>query len=378
MSGDGQFVAFASLGSNLSPSDANNQSDVFLRDRSAGTTTRVSVGTGGSDADGSSYRPSISGDGSFVAFCSRASNLVADDTNGVADAFLWERTTGAITRIPVPGTTQAASDGCLSVSADNDGGVVAFSAVTGGTAGVFVYDRASGSTTAVTDGADGPSGTGGVAISGDGGVVIFDSLADNLVDNDTNRSRDVFARDRAAGTMSRVSVRSSGSQLPGDSGASGVGVSRDGRFAVFGSTARGVVQGDTNGFEDVFRRDLTSGETTIVSVNATDLSANNPSYSPAVNADGSQVVYTSLATNVVTGDGNRQPDVFVRGGTFPDRVGTSTEPEDTGAPQESDQTVVVGQDDGGLPRALLIGGIALGLAVVLAGGWLLLGRRGRA
>jgi Tol biopolymer transport system component len=375
LSADASFVVFESLASNLLSSDANSASDIFLRDRVAGRTIRVSAPAGG-EANGSSYRPAISGDGNWVAFCSRASNLVPDDGNTVPDAFLWSRADGAITRIPAPGAAQSATDGCLSVAVSNDGGVVAFAAAGGGTRGVFAYNRTAGTTTALTSGADGPSGTGGVAISGDGRLVAHDSVATNLVANDTNRSSDVFVNDLQTHASSRVSVRSDGSQLPGSSGASGIAISSDGKFVVFGSTANGVVPGDSNGNEDVFRRDLAAAQTTIVSVNLFDRSANGPSYSPDLNADGSVVAYTSLAENIVVGDNNGEPDIFVRGTNFASKAGDSTAPLDTGAPPP-DQAPPVSADDGGLPQAAIIGAAAA-IAVVLAGGWLLLGRRGRA
>jgi hypothetical protein len=187
----------------------------------------------------------------------------------------------------------------------------------------------------------------------------------------------VFVHDREAGTTSRVSVRTSGSQLPGDSGSSGVSVSRDGRFVVFGSTARGVVPGDSNGHEDVFRRELTTGQTLIASVNVFGQSANNSSYSPSVSADGLVVAFTSMAANIVAGDGNRQPDVFVRGTEFPAVAGDSSGPEETGAPAEESTAPVQADDDGPAPL-VIYGGIAAGVLALLVAASLLLGRRGRA
>jgi Tol biopolymer transport system component len=376
MSGDGNFVAFESLASDLVPDDANNAADIFLRDRSAGVTVRVS-GPGGADADGPSYRAALSNDGGWVAFCSTATNLVDGDTNGLADVFLWERATGAISRIEVAGGSESASEGCLRVAVSRDAGVIAFSAVTSGSAGVFVYDRAANTTTRIDPEANGPGGTGGVAVSGDGNIVVFDSVADNLIADDTNRSRDVFAYDRAASATSRISVRTSGSQLPGNSGGSGVSVNGDGRYVVFGSTAKGVVPGDSNGREDVFRRDRTEGKTAIVSINISGQSANNSSYSPAINSDGLVVAYTSMAANIVSGDGNRQPDVFLRGTTFLENAGAESGPEDTGAPEEEETAPVAAAEDDGTPL-LLYGAIAGGVVVLLIAASLLLGRRGRA
>jgi Tol biopolymer transport system component len=374
ISADGSLVVFESIASNLVAGDNNNASDIYLRDITGSTTTRVSVAGDGTDANSASYRPSISGDGAYVAFCSRASNLVSGDQDNASDLFLWQRSTASLTRVPVAGASNGPLDGCERTAIDDDGGVVAFSALTGGQSNVYTYDRASGATTAVTSAADGSSGMSGLAISGDGKLVAFDSMATNLIAGDSNRSRDVFVRDLVANSTVRASVRSDGSQLPGDSGTSGVGISHDGRFVVFSSTAEGVVPGDSNGYEDVFRRELATGKTTIVSVSATGGPEDGPSYAPAVNSDGSEVAFTSLAANIVSSDSNRTPDVFLRGGEFPESLGSSTGPEDTGAPPDI-ATQVTSTDNGGLPLATLLGG---GVTIlVLAGGWFLLGRRGR-
>jgi Tol biopolymer transport system component len=375
ISADGFLVVFESIASNLVAGDNNNAPDIYLRDLTASATTRVSVAGDGTDANSASYRPSISGDGAYVAFCSRASNLVAGDQDNASDLFLWQRSTASLTRVTVPGTSNGPLDGCERTAIDDDGGVVAFAALAAGQSNVYTYDRASSAITPVTSAADGSSGMSGLAISGDGKLVAFDSMATNLIAGDSNRSRDVFVRDLAASSTARASLRSDGSQLPADSGTSGVGTSRDGRFVVFGSTAQGVVPGDSNGSEDVFRRELATGKTTIVSVSATGGPEDGPSYAPAVNSDGSAVAFTTLATNIVGADSNSTPDVFLRGADFPESLGNSSGPEDTGAPPDI-ATQVTPTDNGGVPPAALLGG---GVAIlVLAGGWFLLGRRGRA
>jgi Tol biopolymer transport system component len=275
----------------------------------------------------------------------------------------------------VAGTSTGALDGCERTAIDDDGGVVAFAALTGSQSNVYTYDRASGTTTPLTPGADGSSGMSGVAISADGKRVAFDSTATNLIANDGNRSRDVFLRDLVANSTSRVSVRSDGSQLPADSGTSGVALSGDGHFVVFGSAAAEVVPGDSNGQEGVFRHDLVTGKTTIVSVSVSGGPANDSSYAPAVNSDGSVVAFTSLATNIVSGDSNRQPDVFLRGLDFPESLGNSSGPEDTGAPP-IDSATATSTGSSGFPWVALAGGGVA--ALLLVGGWFLLGRRGQA
>ena len=100
-SGDGRYVAFASYASNLVLGDTNWIWDVFVRDRSTGVTERVSVDSSGVEGTYYSWQPSISSDGRYVAFSSGASNLVAGDTNLAFDIFVHDRSTGSTDRISV-------------------------------------------------------------------------------------------------------------------------------------------------------------------------------------------------------------------------------------------------------------------------------------
>ena len=101
ISDDGRFVAFASGASNLVPNDTNNVEDIFVKDRQTGAITRVSVRSNGTEANGGSTSPAISGDGRFVAFYSDASNLLNGDSNGFADIFVHDRQTGQTSRVSV-------------------------------------------------------------------------------------------------------------------------------------------------------------------------------------------------------------------------------------------------------------------------------------
>ena len=103
ISADGRFVAFASSASNLVTGDTNSKTDVFVHDRSTVTTERVSLGSGGTQGNLSSFDPSISGDGRFVAFFSDATNLVSGDTNNAGDIFLRDRNTPGFTSLCDPG-----------------------------------------------------------------------------------------------------------------------------------------------------------------------------------------------------------------------------------------------------------------------------------
>src|SRR5262249_17255542 len=104
LSADGRFVAFESDANNLVPGDTNGAADIFVHDLLTGLTERVSVpdpSSGQAQANGTSLAPAISPDGRYVAFASRASNLVAGDTNTRQDIFVHDRVTGATQRVSV-------------------------------------------------------------------------------------------------------------------------------------------------------------------------------------------------------------------------------------------------------------------------------------
>ncbi len=316
MSADGRFVAFESSASNLVAGDTNGRYDVFVRDRLAGVTRRVSVGAGG-QANNGSDSPAISADGRFVAFYSDASNLVAGDTNGRSDVFVRDRLAGVTRRVSVGAGGQANSES-FGPAISADGRFVAFYSYasnlvagdTNGRSDVFVRDRLAGVTRRVSVGAGGQANSDsfGPAISADGRFVAFDSSASNLVVGDTNGTFDVFVRDRLAGVTRRVSV-GAGGQANSDS--LSPAISADGRFVAFESNASNLVAGDTNATDDVFVRDRLAGVTRRVSVGAGG-QANSSSGSPAISANGRSVAYTSNASNLVRGDTNGAQDVFVR------------------------------------------------------------------
>ncbi|MFN8624830.1 MAG: EB domain-containing protein [Candidatus Binatia bacterium] len=91
INGDGSIVAFKSNANNLVSGDGNGNVDVFVRDRNAGTTERISISVTGTDSNGESYAPVVSRDGRFVVFGSEATNLVSHDTNAAADLFVRDR-----------------------------------------------------------------------------------------------------------------------------------------------------------------------------------------------------------------------------------------------------------------------------------------------
>lgn len=207
ISANGRFVAFQSFATNLVPGDTNAKVDIFVRDRISGSTERVSLASSGTQADGDSSLAAIAPDGSFVAFRSVATNLVPGDTNGEQDIFVRERTGGTTERVSLADDeTQANSDsGSLAISAD--GRYVAFETDASNlipgdipfSTDIFVRDRTAGTTERVSVSTSGEAANNfcvSPAISADGSLVTFTSFASNLVPGDANASYDVFLRER--------------------------------------------------------------------------------------------------------------------------------------------------------------------------------------
>jgi len=250
---------------------------------SAGTTTRVSVSSSGAQANERSSSPAVSSSGRFVAFQSRASNLVPNDTHvcefdgdpqaeNCSDVFVHDRDTGLTERV--------------SVSSNGEQGICPQN----GACASNVKD-----------------------ISADGRFVAFDSDATNLVIGDTNGRIDVFVRDRQLNTTSLVSASSAGVQGNGRSFWPSINAS--GRFVAFTSSSTNLVPGDTNlcpgACDDVFVRDLVTGVTSRVSVSSTSAQGNHHSRYPVISEGGRYVAFESSASNLVTGDTNGFVDIFL-------------------------------------------------------------------
>ena len=237
VSGDGRFVVFHSTAPDLAPGNTNGTDlDVFLHDREAGTTEMVSVTPAGTSGNSISYFGAMSADGRFVAFQSFASDLVPGDTNGSVDVFVRDREAGTTQRVSVgPGGLQA-DDGSATAGISADGRLVSFQSlaanlVTGdGNAAwdVFVHDRETATTERVSVSSAGQEGNErslAPRITPDGRHVAFSSFASNLVPADRNETDDAFVHDRTTGITERVSVASSGAE--GNLGSSVPAISAD-------------------------------------------------------------------------------------------------------------------------------------------------------
>jgi Tol biopolymer transport system component len=267
ISASGRYVTFESDATNLVRDDANGYGDVFVHDRETGRTTLVSVRSSGEQGNapaGGLVPGAISADGSRIVFASEATNLVPGDTNDAQDVFVHDRGTGTTRRVSLNSQEQQGDD---------------------------------------------RSSIG--SISGSGRFVAFTSAATNLVGNDTNAEADIFVRDLAKEKTTQVSIASGGGEASGRSAYPSI--SADGRYVAFDSMADDLVGNDTNDAPDIFVRDRERGTTRRVSLSRTGDEGDSNSEYPLISADGRFVAFQSLATNLVGGDVNARTDIYVRG-----------------------------------------------------------------
>ncbi len=316
ISTDSRYIAFASDATNLVSGDTNNATDIFLRDRVAQTVKLVTK-----SGNGDSLRPAISANGRYIAYESYATNLVAGDTNNASDIFRYDRTTGTTTRVSVAsGGAQGDSDS-ISPAISDDGSRVAFASsasnlVSGDTNGsfdIFVRDMAGDNTMRVSVGlaniqSDGDSVM--PALSGDGRYVAFASGATNLVEGDTNASYDIFRRDMQDNATLRVSVRNGTSALQANRDSWQPQISADGSLVVFASDASNLVASDRNQVTDIFIRNLATNGTYRLSRTDQIKEAKAPSYRPRITASGRYVAFQSDAA-LTAADTNQATDVYL-------------------------------------------------------------------
>ena len=269
---------------------------IYLWDAQTGTNTLVSVSLDNvNPANGVCDSPVVSSNGQFVAFISTATNLVTNTLAGDCHVYLRDLQAGVTQLLDADTNGVGVGVDSTTVPAMSaDGSVVAFDSANLLTDNrhqvhdVFVRNVTTGATVLVSASnpalpsqtPDGISGLTSFSISSNGQFVAFYSDADNLVANDTNGYRDVFVRDLVGGTNILVSVNTNGN-ASGDGISFDPAISADGRYVVFTSSADNLVPGDNNKAQDVFVRDLQAGTTTLVSVSMDGVSpGNGDSYSP--------------------------------------------------------------------------------------------------
>ncbi len=330
ISDDGRYVAFQSNATNLVPNDNNGFSDIFVRDLVNSVTERVSIQTDGTEFNAHSFYPSISDNGNLVVMQSYTGPLAFG--NQYAKVLVYDRVNKILFRVlpPVNDTTpydrgdrlrprmagngrfvafysyMPLYEGTLPVSARPPGGD------TNRSSDVFVYDLQANLTDRVTHDSNGLLSNGDSflpSLSDDGNMVAFYSYANNLVPGDLNAREDCFVKNRTTRSLIRINVDNNSNEANGP--CQEPVISGNGRFVVFSSSASNLVSGDTNNAWDIFVYDLNTNVIARVSLSSEGIQANASSYAPDISDDGRFVVFQSKASNLVNDDKNGYFDIFL-------------------------------------------------------------------
>lgn len=335
LSDDASIVTFQSFASNWYPDQTVvNFVDIFIHDRNANTTIKISNGYDGSPASERSFDPVISADGRYVAFTSYAGNLVPGDTNrhdytdDGLDVFLYDRNTGVLQRVSLNwkgeeidanSVGRITGDGRLVVFSSNGDGVVMNDPNGDKDSAIYVRDLQTGAIERITKAPSGGfpnGGVGGAEPSHDGRYIVYLSDASDIVP-DNNGQRDVMLYDRQTGQTTLISKPVGGGESNGMS--SPARITPDGRYIAFRSFATNLLPGDTNGVSDIFVYDTQTGEMEVVSVSSTGEWSNGDSKDPAICGNGRFVAFTSDATNLVPIPHNGERQIYIH-----DRVTKTT------------------------------------------------------
>jgi len=319
ISDDGNLIAFTSNASNLVPGDSNGVADVFVRNVSEGTTTRVSVDAAGGELTQPSGDPAISGDGNRVAFVTLAA-IDPQDTNNRNDVYLRDLAAGTTTLISRRGIgAPAGNDSSTQPALDADGSHVAFASVSTDLAPAAVNDvdpndpdvwlvdvadgvpklinRNAGDNTPPIDTSN--QGAAEPALDADGDTIAFSSASTNLGATGDLPGTDVFVQDVTTGATELVSRTATTPSVSGNGTSVAPAIDAAGQRVAFESAASNLVSGDINGTRsDVFLRDLAAGTTTLVARRPDGTQPAQGSEAPSLSANGDCLFFESNADSL--------------------------------------------------------------------------------
>lgn len=316
---DGRYVVFDSMASNLVPGDNNGQRDVFIRDRSLGTIERVSVGPAGIESPYLNRAPSVSADGRYVSFETKGP-LLSGSSVGIFQIYRRDRVNGVTELVSASSSGLAGNSFSSRSSISADGRYVLFysranNLVVGDNNGVqdiFLKDMQTGALETISLGASGVRGNDHsfeAAMSSDARFISFTSMATNLTGSTIPRQRHVYLRDRQTSTTRLLSRSATGSLA--NQPAYSPTLSDDGRYVVYYSKASNLTAGTGGSILQIIQHDTQSGDTVLLSRDAAGIEGDDLSYSPSISADGRFVAYTSFAKNLVDVDNNGVSDVLL-------------------------------------------------------------------
>ena len=324
VSGDGRFVVFESIAENLSDSDSPNTYDIYLRDRQAGTTTLLSRGSSGGPASQDSFNPAISENGRHVAFDSRA-QLTGQDNNGTQrDVYVRDtvaNTTTLVSRATGP-NTPAAGQESVKPAINTNGARIAFESVSNdisdddnnGTRDIYRRDMVANSTILISraddsEGAAGDLNSEDASISGSGNEVAFESQSNNLGGNPDIGSSVYMRRVDLGSTVDISAPKGSGANVPEDHSRN-PSISVTGLYVAFESDVNDLFNGDSDRFPHVYVRNTETNGLSIVSRAQGVKGKFAIGGDAAITSSGRHVAFTSIDDTL--GDTGDKEQVWIR------------------------------------------------------------------
>lgn len=319
---EGRFVAFGAYGKGMDGSSGNYR-QIFWRDRKTGETKLISRSSTGAEGNQNSQMPAISADGKSVAFESYATNLAEADNNGARDVFVWHQNTGTVTLVSKSQQGGSANGESYEPAISGDGSVVAYTSGASNivqltpvfsTPNVYVYKKGGITEFITKDFETGKAASGySPSISEDGTRIAFCAYTGRLVNDDKNNLWDIFLWQSGASILKRISLTSTGGERnQGNESASRVvapSISGDGRFIAYATTATNMIPGDNNGLQDIFLYTVASGSVKRISTGSNNTESNGDSpvaqgEKVGISYDGTWITYNTAATNLGVPKGN--------------------------------------------------------------------------
>lgn len=324
VSADGRYVAFEG-GWNGFGSVSSSSSDILVKDLQSGTFTNEHRNSNGQFGASGSGAPVIAADGSVVAFVSASGNLVPGQASGALyDIYVASLAGPAIERVSTgDGDIKARGGRSLNPDLSGDGRYVVFESTVadwaaGGsdtTVDIFLKDRASRSITRISTSLSGTDGNGdsiNPRISQDGRFVVFQSAATNLSADDTNAYSDIFVWDRNSGALTNITMGAASRNTNNHAVRPDVGAGDGSGATVVFESARAFVAADTNNALDIFAYNMTTRAFRLVSARANGATVAVASEEASISDNGRFVSFTGYSDGLVPGDSNGTRDVFVK------------------------------------------------------------------
>jgi outer membrane protein OmpA-like peptidoglycan-associated protein len=321
LAGSGTKVAFRSTSTNLSPADTDTKADIYVKDLTTGILTLASTSSTGVKGNGPNSPPAMSPGGGAVAFRSNSTNLVPADTDKTPDMYVKNLTTGNLLLASTSDQGVKGNSASEGPSISADGTKVAFRfngtnldpGDTDTIGDIYVKDLTTGDITLASTSSAGVKSNGlsyAADLSGDGTKVAFVSYATNLDPADRDAKPDIYIKDLVSGRLTLASTSAVGAK--GNGGSFSPSLSRDGSRVAFRSSSTNLDPGDSDTTPDVYVKDLSTGRIILASTSDTGTKGTGSSFLPIISQDGTAVTFRSDASNLDPADTDTLPDVYVK------------------------------------------------------------------